>query len=251
MWTVLADTERERRVHGHMALTVTTDERRELERRVCSRNGRAEDARRARVILLLADGESYSRIEAAIPCSRAFINGWRRRFLADRIDGLRPRYRGGPPRVLTPGMEARIAATTREAPPDGSPYWSTRKLARVLEIHHNLVAKAWRRAGLQPHPLAQYRPSNDPDVETNAADVIGLYVNPPQHAAVFAIGEQRVLLGEQRVLPLPPERPERHGVESYTAGILSLFAAVNTQAGGVVGQTVPRHTREAFVDFLT
>ena len=96
-----------------MALTLTTDERTELERRVCSLKIRAEDARRARVILMLANGESYSTIEATVPCYRDYINRWRRRFLAERLEGLRPRYRGQPPTILTPTMEARILAKTR------------------------------------------------------------------------------------------------------------------------------------------
>src|SRR4051812_43575942 len=91
-----------------MALTLTSDERAELQRRVRSLKIRAEDARRARVILMLADGDSYSTIESAIPCYRDYINRWRRRFVADRLDGLRARYRGGSPTVLTPKMEARI-----------------------------------------------------------------------------------------------------------------------------------------------
>jgi transposase len=125
-----------------MALTLTTDERTELQRRVRSLKIRAEDARRARVILMLAAGASYSAIEAAVPCYRDYINRWRRRFIAQRLEGLRPCYRGSTPTVLTPAMEARILAKTREAPPDGSTHWSTRKLGRLLKIHHNLVAKA-------------------------------------------------------------------------------------------------------------
>src|SRR4029077_11834984 len=132
-----------------MALTLTTDERAELERRVRSLKIRSEDARRARVILMLANGDSYSAIGAAVPCYRDYINRWRRRFLGDRLDGLRPRYRGQPPTVLTPAMEARILEKTRQPPADGSTHWSTRKLGRVLKIHHNLVRKAWERAGLQ------------------------------------------------------------------------------------------------------
>jgi len=103
-----------------MALTLTTDERDELERRVRSLKIRSEDARRARVILMLANGDSYSTIEAMVPCYRDYINRWRRRFLADRLDGLRPRYQGQPPTVLTPAMEARVLEKTRQAPPDGS-----------------------------------------------------------------------------------------------------------------------------------
>jgi len=236
-----------------MALILTIDERAELQRRVRSLKIRAEDARRARVILMLADGESYSAIEATIPCYRDYINRWRRRFLADRMDGLRPRYRGGPPTVLTPNMEARILEKTRQSPADGSTHWSTRKLARLLQIHHNLVAKAWRRAGLQPHRFERYMQSDDPEFERKAADVIGLYVNPPQHAAVFAIDEKTAIQALDRldpVLPLSPGRAERHGFEYYRHGTLSLFAALNTQTGEVVGQTAPRHTSAAFVEFL-
>jgi transposase len=236
-----------------MALTLTHDERAELQRRVRSLKIRAEAARRARVILMLADGLSYSAIEAAVPCYRDYINRWRRRFLADRLDGLHARYRGQPPTVLTPAMEARVLEKTRQAPPDGSTHWSTRKLGRVLKIHHNLVAKAWQRAGLQPHRFERYMQSDDPDFETKAAEVIGLYVNPPDHAAVFAVDEKTAIQALDRldpVLPLSPGRAERHGFEYFRHGTLSLFAALNTQSGEVLGQTVPRHTSAAFVEFL-
>src|SRR5688572_14662334 len=236
-----------------MALTLTTDERTELERRVRSLKIRAEDARRARVILMLANGDAYSMIETTVPCYRDYINRWRRRFLADRLDGLRPRYRGQPPTILTPAMEARILAKTQQAPPDGSTHWSTRKLGRVLGVHHNLVAKTWQRAGLQPHRFERYMQSDDRDFESKAADVIGLYLNPPDHAAVFAVDEKMAIQALDRldpVLPLSPGRVERHGFEYYRHGTLSLFAALNTQTGEVLGQTVPRHTSEAFVAFL-
>src|SRR3982751_5758142 len=236
-----------------MALTLTSDERAELQRRRRSLKIRAEDARRARVILMLADGDSYSMIEAAIPCYRDYINRWRRRFLADRLDGLRARYRGGPPTILTPTMEARILEKTRQAPPDGSTHWSTRKLARLLAIHHNLVAKAWRRAGLQPHRFERYMQSDDPDFETKGGDGIALYVNPPQHAAVFAVDEKTAIQALDRldpVLPLSPGRAERHGFEYFRHGTLSLYAAFNTKTGEVLGKTAERHTSAEFVAFL-
>src|SRR5216684_7199700 len=236
-----------------MALTLTTDERIELERRVRSLKIRSEDARRARVILMLANGDSYSTIEATVPCFRDYINRWRRRFLADRVDGLRPRYRGQPPTVLTPTMEARVLEKTRQAPPDGSTHWSTRKLGRLLKIHHNLVGKAWRRAGLQPHRFERYMQSDDPDFEAKAADVIGLYVNPPDHAAVFAVDEKTAIQALDRldpVLPFSPGRAERHGFEYYRHGTLSLFAAFNTRTGKVIGKTAGHHTSAEFVAFL-
>src|SRR5918993_3555090 len=113
-----------------MALVLTHDERTDLEGRLRSRKIRAEDARRARGILMLADGASYSMIEATVPCYRDFINRWRRRFLAKRVAGLQAGHYSQPPSVLTPAMEARILEKTRQAPPDGSTHWSTRKLAR-------------------------------------------------------------------------------------------------------------------------
>jgi transposase len=236
-----------------MALTLTLDERAELARRVRSLKIRAEDARRARVILLLADGASYSTIAATVPCYRDYINRWRQRFLDRRLAGLQPQYRGQPPTVLTPAMEARILEKTRLAPPDGSTHWSTRKLGRLLQIHHKLVSKAWRRAGLQPHRFERDMASDDPEFETKAADVIGLYVNPPDHAAVFAVDEKTAIQALDRldpVLPLSPGRAERHGFEYYRHGTRSLLAALDTQSGEVLGQTVPRHTSAAFVAFL-
>src|SRR5881409_2372741 len=236
-----------------MALTLTTDERTELERRVRSLKIRAEDARRARVVLMLADGESYSTIEATVPCYRDYINRWRKRFLAKGLAGLQPRYRGQPPTVLTPAMEARVLEKTRQAPPDGSTHWSTRKLGRLLKIHHNLVAKAWQRAGLQPHRFERYMQSDDPDFEPKAADVIGLYVNPPVHAAVFAVDEKTAIQALDRldpVLPLSPGRAERHGFEYYRHGTLSLYAALDVKTGKVQGKTAKRHTSAEFIVFL-
>jgi transposase len=237
-----------------MALTLTSDERTELERRATSRTIRAEDAKRAKVILMLAEGTSYSTIEATLWCYRDYINRWRQRFLDDGLDGLQSRHQGQPASVLTPALEARILARTQHAPTDGSTHWSTRKLAKVLDIHHHHVQTTWKRAGLKPHRFERYMQSDDPDFETKAADVIGLYLNPPQHAAVFAVDEKTAIQALDRldpVLPLSPGRAERHGFEYFRHGTLSLFAALNTQTGEVLGQTVPRHTSAAFVDFLT
>jgi len=116
-----------------------------------------------------------------------------------------------------------------------------------------MIAHAWQRAGLQPHRFERYMQSDDPEFEPTAADVIGLYVNPPQHAAVFAADEKTAIQALDRldpVLPLSPGRAERHGFEYYRHGTLSLFAALDTRSGEVLAQTVPRHTSAAFVEFL-
>lgn len=236
-----------------MALTLTVDERTELEQRTRSRRIRAEDARRAQVILMLANGDSFTTITAKLGCYPDYINRWKQRFETERLPGLRAKYHGQPPRVRTPAMEARILAKTRLRPPDGSTHWSTRKLAKVLGISHVLVARVWRRAGLQPHRFERYMLSDDPDFEQKAADVLGLYLHPPQHAVVFAADEKTAIQALDRldpVLPLSPGRAERHGFEYYRHGTLSLYAALNTRTGEIVGQTVPRHTSAAFVEFL-
>jgi transposase len=236
-----------------MALTLAADERTELERRLRSRRIRAEDARRARVILMLANGDSFTTIADTLGCYPAYISRWKQRFESERVAGLQAKYRGQPPRVRTPALEARVLAKTRQRPPDGSTHWSTRKLAKVLGISHVLVARAWRRAGLQPHRRERYMLSNDPHFEAKTADVLGLYLTPPQHAVVFAADEKTAIQALDRldpVLALSPGRAERHGFEYYRHGTLSLDAALNTRTGEIIGQTVPRHTSKAFVDFL-
>jgi transposase len=126
-------------------------------------------------------------------------------------------------------------------------------LGKVLGISHMLVARVWRRAGYQPHRFERYMLSDDPDFEQKAADVIGLYLNPPKRAVVVAVDEKTAIQALDRldpVLPLSPGRAERHGFEYYRHGTLSLYAALNTRTGEIIGQTVPRHTSEAFIDFL-
>jgi hypothetical protein len=117
--------------------------------------------------------------------------------------------------VLTPELEARILESTRH-PPSSSTHWTTRKLAAQLQVSHMMVARVWRKHGLKPHRIERYMASNDPDFEKKAADIIGLYLNPPAHAAVFCVDEKTHIQALDRkdpVLPLSPGRAERHGFE--------------------------------------
>src|SRR2546428_5319410 len=117
-----------------------------------------------------------------------------------------------------------------------------------------MVARVWKRARLKPHRIDRYMMSNDPEFETKAADIIGLYVNPPQHAAVFSVDEKTAIQALDRldpVLPLSPGRADRHGFEYYRHGTLSLYAAFNTKTGEVLGKTATNHTSAEFVAFLT
>lgn len=235
-------------------IVLTTCERIELTRRARSRTGRAGDARRARAILLRAAGATWDSVCHALGCSRGFVATWSQRFAAERLAGLYSRHRGQVPLRHTPQTEARILETTRHAPPDGSTHWSTRTLATHLGVCHMRVARVWTKHGLKPHRLERYMASTDPAFESKAADIIGLYLNPPQQAAVFCVDEKTAIQALDRkdpVLPLSPGRAERHGFEYYRHGTLSLYAAFNTKTGEVLGKTADRHTSEQFVAFLT
>jgi transposase len=232
---------------------LTAQDREVLEARVRSRSGRADEARRARVILMLADGETYDGIQEALGCGRAYVSRWRGRFLENGIAGMYARHKGRRPTAMTPRMQARILARTQGKPADGSTHWSTRKLARELGVNHMLVQRVWSRASLKPHRTKSYMASDDPDFESKAADVIGLYLNPPQHAAVFSLDEKTQVQALDRldpVLPMSPGRLERHGFEYYRHGTLSLYAALNTRTGKVIGTPVEQHNSAAFVAFL-
>jgi transposase len=234
-------------------LQLSQPESQELHARARARVLRADDVRRARLILMLAEGQSWSAIQHALGCSSAYIARWQTRFAEQGLAGLFARHQGRPATKRTPRLEARILAWTRRAPPDGSTHWSSRRLARTLGVNHMMVARVWRRAGLKPRRLERYMASDDPDFERKAADVIGLYVNPPQHAAVFCVDEKTAIQALDRFdpgLPLSPGRAERHGFEYYRQGTLSLYAALNTKSGKVLGQTAAHHTTAEFVAFL-
>src|SRR6478735_2994559 len=236
-------------------IVLTLEEQQALHALARAGRGRADLARRAQIILRLADGASYLDIQRGLGESSRTIGKWKRRFLEARVAGLEGRYRGNTPTVLTPQLEARILAWTRTPPTDGSTHWSTRKLAKALKLSsHTFVQRAWQRAGLQPHRLERYMRSTDPAFETKAADVIGLYLAPPQHAAVFCLDEKTAIQALDRldpVLPLSPGRAERHGFEYHRHGTLSLYAALDVKTGKVQGKTAKRHTSSEFIAFLS
>jgi transposase len=234
-------------------LNLTMEERATLMSVTRSRTAPAADVKRARLIIMLDDGLSWSMIAERLPCTPDFINRWKRRFEQERVAGLYARHQGRQPAADAPKIEARVLASTRQAPNDGSTHWSTRRLAQTLGISHMKVSRIWTKHGLKPHRLERYMASNDPEFETKAADVIGLYLNPPAHAAVFCVDEKTAIQALDRldpVLPLSPGRLERHGFEYYRHGTLSLYAAFNTKTGEVLGKTAPRHTSAEFVAFL-
>jgi transposase len=234
-------------------IELTEQEREELTRWSSSRTLPAGDVFKAKLILALADGVSYSRIETELHTSRPTIARWKARFQEGRIAALEGRHKGSRPRKATPALQARVLSKTQQKPPDGSTHWSCRKMAAATGLSPTTVHRIWSKTRLKPHRLDRYMASNDPAFEEKAADIIALYMDPPQHAAVFCIDEKTAIQALDRldpVLPLSPGRAERHGFEYYRHGTLSLYAALDVRTGEVHGKTARRHTSADFIAFL-
>jgi hypothetical protein len=167
-------------------IELTEQEREELTRWSTSRTLAAGDVFKAKLILALSDGVSYSRIEVELKTSRPTIARWKARFEEGRIAGLEGRHKGSRPRAATPAMQARVLKKTQQKPPDGSTHWSCRKMAAATGLSPATVHRIWSKTRLKPHRLDRYMASNDPAFEQKAADIIGLYLDPPQHAACSA-----------------------------------------------------------------
>jgi transposase len=235
-------------------LKVSATAKSELQARLRCRTLPAEDVRRADIILRLSGGQGQRAVAREMRCSVNTVRLWLERFQAEGLAGLYGRHQGRQVQEESPELEARILDCTRGAPKDGSTHWSTRKLAAELGISHMRVARTWAKAGLKPHRLRRYMASDDPAFHQKAADVIGLYLKPPTNAVVFCVDEKTAIQALDRldpVLPLSPGRAERHGFEYFRHGTLSLYAALNTQNGQVLGKTTAKHTSAEFVAFLS
>ncbi len=234
---------------------LTSEQRSELDAVMRKRHGNAALARRARCVLLWTAGERRVDVRSKLACNDAFVTRWTSAYDAQGLAGLVSLHPGRAPKRPVAKLEARVLERTlKHLPKDGSTHWSSRKLAAELgDVSFSAVQRIWRKHGVRPHRLDTHMVSNDPDFETKAADVIGLYLNPPAHAAVFCVDEKTAIQAldrKDRMLPLSPGRAESHGFEYKRNGTLSLFAALNTATGEVLGKTAPRHTSEQFVGFL-
>src|SRR5258706_9108588 len=236
-----------------MDLTLSADDLRILRSMVRSTTLGAGLVRRARVILALHEGASYSTIVAAHGVTDKYVAKWKQRVRESGILALGDAPRSGRPDRLDPRVEAKILALTQEAPPAPLTHWTTRRMATRVGVSHMTVARVWQRAGFKPHQLERYLTSDDPEFEAKAADVIGLYLAPPTNAVVFSVDEKTAIQALDRldpVLPMSPGRAEKHGFEYKRHGTLSLYAALDVKTGKVEGKTAKRHTSAEFLGFL-
>ena len=234
-------------------IELTEDERQELER--LSRRSRSNRhvALRAKMILASASGISDVAVAAKLRCSNVTVGTWRKRFAKQRLDGLYDEPRVGGPRKITDEKVEQIVVDTLETTPKGRTHWRTRKMAEKAGISPSSVGRIWRAHGLKPHIVRGFKLSNDPQFIEKVRDIVGLYMNPPDHAVVFSFDEKpqiQALERAQPVLPLDLGMPERQTHNYVRHGTLDLFAALNVATGEVIAKTKKQHRAKDFVAFL-
>lgn len=234
-------------------IELSEDEREELER--LSRRSRSNRhvALRAKMILASAAGMSDVAVAAKLRCNNVTVGTWRKRFAKRRLDGLYDEPRVGGPRKITDDKVEQIVVETLESPPKGRTHWSTRKMAKKAGISASSVGRIWRAHGLKPHIVRGFKLSNDPQFIEKVRDIVGLYMNPPDHAVVFSFDEKpqiQALERAQPVLPMDLGMPERQTHNYVRHGTLDLFAALNIATGKVIAKTKKRHRAKDFVAFL-
>jgi transposase len=234
-------------------LIVTEEERAELVRLTRRSRTNYDLAFRARIVLSCADEFSNRAVARRLRCTEPTVGKWRSRFIRDRLDGLydEPRV-GGPRRVSDEEVEA-LVVRTLETKPDGQTHWSTRKMADKAGMSHTMVGRIWRTFGLKPHLSKTFKLSPDPQLVAKVRDVVGLYMNPPTNAVVFALDEKsqiQALERAQPILPMDIGQPERRTHNYIRNGTLDLFAALNVATGEVLARCKQQHRAKDFVDFL-
>lgn len=246
-------TQLKRRGRPRTEVVLAEDERRELER--LSRRSRTNRhlALRAKLVLASAAGVPDTSVAKTHHVNAKTVATWRRRFAAERLEGLHDEPRPGVRRKITDEDVERIVVETLETTPKGRTHWSTRKMARKAGISASSVGRIWRAHGLKPHIVRGFKLSNDPQFIDKVRDIVGLYMNPPDHAVVFAFDEKpqiQALERAQPILPMDLGMPERQTHNYLRHGTLDLFAALDVGSGKVIARTKTQHRAKDFVDFL-
>jgi transposase len=233
-------------------LVLSGAEQRTLEKWAKRRKTAQGLALRARIVLACAEGRSNTAVAARLGISRNTVRKWRDRFLARRLDGLGDEPRPGVPRTITDALVEEVVVRTLEETPEGATHWSKRELARQVGISPTSVHRIWRAFELQPWRTEDFKISPDPLLIDKIRDVIGLYLAPPERAAVFAVDEKPQIQALQQtapVLPMLPGTPERRSHDYVRHGTIDLFAALNTATGKVIGRLSAQHRAVDFRDF--
>ena len=210
-------------------------------------------ALRARIVLGCADGQTNTAVASQLRVSKPTVGKWRSRFLEQGLNGLVDEPRSGRPRTVSDADVERVLALTLETMPEDSTHWSSRSMARRCGLSQSTVSRIWRAFALQPHRTETFKLSADPLFIEKVRDIVGLYLNPPDRAMVLCVDEKSQIQALDRTRPLLPMRPgqaERRTHDYLRRGTTSLFAALDTRTGKVIGQCHRRHRAVEFRKFL-
>jgi transposase len=225
-----------------------------LEGIVGDRNSRQKHVYRARIVLLAGAGLGLTRVARAVGKSEPTVRRWLARFAAEGVDGLlhdATRPPGRPP-LPRDTVERVVQMTLHELPP-GATHWSARRLAKAVGIGHGAVQKIWAAHGLKPHLVRGFKLSNDPRFVEKLRDVVGLYLNPPEHAIVLSVDEKSQIQALDRTQPGLPIKKGKAGTMTHDYkrhGTTTLFAALDILDGKVIGQCMLKHRSQEFIRFL-
>jgi transposase len=235
------------------AVLLSSDEREALEGWARRPKTAQALATRARIILAFAEGKGSADVAREAGLVPWTVRKWRRRFLAERLDGLLDEPRPGAPRKITDADVERVITLTLETTPKDATHWSTRSMAMRAGMSQSAISRIWRAFALQPHRTETFKLSKDPLFIEKVRDVVGLYMNPPEHALVLCVDEKSEVQALERTAPLLPMRPgqiERRTHDYRRHGTTSLFAALDAKTGKVIGACKHRHRSSEFVSFL-
>ena len=239
-----------------VAETINLDAAAERELRLLSKRRRIEARlqQRARVILRAAQGWQNKDIAVEVGLDRRQVALWRGRFLQGGIDALRQDApRSGRTPTVTPEVVSRILEVTLHTKPAAATHWSTRTLAEHLGLGATTIRRVWKHNGIKPHLARTFKLSRDPRFEDKLLDVVGLYLNPPEHALVLSCDEKSQIQALNRTQPGLPMKRGRAGTVTHDYkrhGTTTLFAALNTLDGTVISMCEPRHRHEEWLKFL-
>lgn len=239
---------------GYVAepMVVKAEDRRVLEGWLRSPTIPQSLALRAKIVLASGDGEAVRPMAKRLGIDAKTVTTWRRRYRSEGLAGLRTRPRSGRPRRLTDAKERSVVAATMR-PPQATTHWSASRLAKEVHLGRSTVHRIWQKYGLQPHRIETFKFSTDPDFDAKMAEVIGLYLDPPERALVLCVDEKsqiQALDRTQPMLPLRPGLPARMTHDYTRHGTTSLFAALEVASGKVHGRCFERHTHVEFIAFL-
>jgi transposase len=210
-------------------------------------------ALRARIVLACADGIDNKAVAAKLQVTQQTVSKWRARFVSDRLDGLFDAPRPGAPRTIDDVRVDAVIAKTLESVPAAATHWSTRTVAREMNLSQTAVTRIWRTFGLQPHRQETFKLSSDPLFVEKVRDIVGLYLDPPLKAMVLCVDEKSQIQAMDRtqpMLPLAPGIPQRRTHDYMRHGTTTLFAALDVATGEVIGEVHRRHRSSEFLRFL-